>query len=68
MFIYNNLTNLIKVIVQRALAAKSLNHAKAGCLLAGLLKFLPLFIIVYPGMLGRIMFKGILIEMNVLCL
>lgn len=30
-----------QVIVQRALAAKNLTHARAGCILAGYLKFLP---------------------------
>ena len=30
-----------KVIVQRALAAKNLTHARAGCILAGYLKILP---------------------------
>ena len=37
-FIANNNS---QVIVQRALAAKNLVHAKAGCILAGYLKFLP---------------------------
>jgi len=38
-----------QVIVQRTLAAKNLTHARAGCLVAGLLKFLPLFLMVFPG-------------------
>jgi uncharacterized sodium:solute symporter family permease YidK len=48
----------IKVIVQRALAAKNLTHAQAGCILAGYLKFFPLFLMVFPGMIGRILFNG----------
>jgi hypothetical protein len=45
-------------MVQRVLAAKDLNHAKAGCVFAGLLKFLPLFLMVFPGMIARILYKG----------
>ncbi|XP_021345702.1 sodium/glucose cotransporter 4-like [Mizuhopecten yessoensis] len=45
-----------QVIVQRALAAKNLSHAKAGTLLAGYLKFLPLWLLVFPGMVARILF------------
>jgi sodium/glucose cotransporter 1/sodium/glucose cotransporter 9 len=45
-----------QVIVQRALAAKNLSHAKAGCILAGYLKFLPLFLIVFPGMISRVLY------------
>lgn len=47
-----------QVIVQRALAAKNLSHAKAGTILAGYLKFLPLWLIVFPGMIARIMFPN----------
>ena len=44
------------MIVQRALSAKNLSHAKLGCILTGYLKFLPLFIMVFPGMISRILF------------
>ncbi|KAL4223812.1 Sodium/glucose cotransporter 1 [Mactra antiquata] len=47
-----------QVIVQRALAAKNLSHAKAGTILAGYLKFLPLWLIVFPGMIARILFPN----------
>lgn len=47
-----------KVIVQRALAAKNIANAKAGTILAGYLKFTPLFLIVFPGMMSRILFPG----------
>lgn len=47
-----------QVIVQRALAAKSMDHARAGCIMAGLLKFLPLFLIFYPGMVSRVLFRS----------
>lgn len=45
------------MIVQRALAAKNLTHVKAGCIFAGYLKLLPLFIIIMPGMIARILFN-----------
>lgn len=47
-----------QVIVQRALAAKNVTHAKAGTILAGWLKFLPMWLIVFPGMIARILFPG----------
>ncbi|KAH9488490.1 hypothetical protein Btru_062334 [Bulinus truncatus] len=46
-----------QVIVQRALAAKNFTHAKSGTLLCGFLKILPLFMLVFPGMIARILFK-----------
>ena len=54
-----------QVIVQRALAAKNLTHARAGCILAGYLKFFPLFIMVFPGMISRILFTGNKKNLNV---
>ncbi|XP_060074707.1 sodium/glucose cotransporter 4-like [Ylistrum balloti] len=45
-----------QVIVQRALAAKSFDHAKAGTIFCGFLKVLPLFLFVFPGMIARILF------------
>ncbi|KAJ6653926.1 hypothetical protein lerEdw1_007684 [Lerista edwardsae] len=48
-----------QVIVQRSLAAKSLSHAKGGALLASYLKILPLFMMVLPGMISRILFPGL---------
>ncbi|XP_077982748.1 sodium/myo-inositol cotransporter-like [Glandiceps talaboti] len=44
-----------QVIVQRALAAKSLSHAQGATLMAGFIKILPLFIMVMPGMISRIL-------------
>ncbi|XP_067660642.1 sodium/mannose cotransporter SLC5A10-like [Haliotis asinina] len=49
-----------QVIVQRTLAAKSLSHAKAGVLFAGYLKFLPLFIMIFPGMISRALFPDVI--------
>lgn len=45
-----------QVIVQRVLAAKNIAHAKGSTLMAGVLKILPMFIIVIPGMISRILF------------
>uniref|UniRef100_A0A3B4A5L1 Sodium/myo-inositol cotransporter n=1 Tax=Periophthalmus magnuspinnatus TaxID=409849 RepID=A0A3B4A5L1_9GOBI len=45
-----------QVIVQRVLAAKNIAHAKGATLMAGFLKILPMFLIVIPGMISRIMF------------
>ncbi|KAK7072617.1 hypothetical protein SK128_003467 [Halocaridina rubra] len=45
-----------QVIVQRTLASKNMTHAKAGCILASYLKFLPLWLLVLPGMAARILY------------
>uniref|UniRef100_A0A6Q2X5W1 Sodium/glucose cotransporter 2 n=1 Tax=Esox lucius TaxID=8010 RepID=A0A6Q2X5W1_ESOLU len=45
-----------QVIVQRCLAARSLTHVKAGCILCGYLKLLPMFLMVFPGMISRVLF------------
>ncbi|XP_013984030.1 sodium/glucose cotransporter 1 isoform X1 [Salmo salar] len=45
-----------QVIVQRCLSAKSLSHVKAGCILCGYLKLLPMFVMVFPGMISRILY------------
>lgn len=45
-----------QVIVQRTLAAKNLSHAKGGCVMAGLLKILPMYMMVMVGMISRIVF------------
>lgn len=48
-----------QVLVQRLLAAKSTAHAQAGSILAGYMKVLPLFLMVWPGMISRIKFPDI---------
>ncbi|XP_046336369.2 sodium/myo-inositol cotransporter-like [Haliotis rufescens] len=45
-----------QVIVQRALAAKSISHAQGATLMAGFIKILPLFFMVMPGMISRILY------------
>ncbi|XP_044057249.1 sodium/glucose cotransporter 2 isoform X2 [Siniperca chuatsi] len=48
-----------QVIVQRCLAACSLTHVKAGCILCGYLKLLPVFLMVFPGMISRVLYPGL---------
>ncbi len=48
----------LQVIVQRALAAKSLSHAQGATILAGFMKIMPLFIMVLPGMISRVLYPG----------
>ncbi|MBX3278393.1 MAG: sodium:solute symporter [Acidobacteria bacterium] len=45
-----------QVIVQRVLAAKDMGHARAGTVLAGFLKILPVFMLIVPGMTARALF------------
>ncbi|XP_071769589.1 sodium/glucose cotransporter 1 [Centroberyx gerrardi] len=47
-----------QVIVQRCLSAKNLSHVKAGCILCGYLKLLPMFLMVFPGMMSRILYPN----------
>jgi len=49
-----------QVIVQRTLAAKTLSHAKGGCIMAGLIKILPMYMMVMVGMISRIKFTDII--------
>jgi len=45
-------------MVQRTLAARTLSHAKGGAVLAGYLKILPMFLMIMPGMISRILYAG----------
>jgi SSS family solute:Na+ symporter len=45
--------------VQKILSARSINDARRGTLLAALLKILPIFILVIPGLIAAAMFQGI---------
>ncbi|KAG8455837.1 hypothetical protein GDO86_001873 [Hymenochirus boettgeri] len=45
-----------QVIVQRCLSAKNMSHVKAGCIMCGYLKLLPMFLMVFPGMISRILY------------
>jgi SSS family solute:Na+ symporter len=46
-------------IVQRALGAKNVDHARGGALFAGFLKILPMFLLVIPGMVAMKLFPGV---------
>lgn len=45
-----------QLIVQRTLAAKNIAHARGATIFASYIKFLPMFIIILPGMISRILF------------
>lgn len=49
-----------QTIVQRVLGAKTQSDAQTGPLFAGLLKILPVFIMVFPGVMGYVLFKDII--------
>ncbi len=46
-------------MVQRVLGAKNLNHGRWGALFAGLLKLPVIFIMIVPGVLAIMIFKGL---------
>ena len=48
-----------QMIVQRVLGAKSEAHARGGALLCGVLKILPVFILVLPGLIARAIYPNI---------
>ncbi|MHC4337476.1 MAG: sodium:solute symporter family transporter [Planctomycetota bacterium] len=55
-----------QTIVQRVLGSKSLRDSKNGPLFAGFLKILPVFLMVFPGVLGYLMYTNgkIVIELK----
>lgn len=55
-----------QVIVQRALSAKNLSHAKASCAFASLLKLLPMYILIVPGMIARVLWPSKIIGKNII--
>lgn len=54
------------MIVQRCLSAKSMSHVKAGCILCGYLKLLPMFLMVFPGMISRILYTGVVAVLDLM--
>lgn len=48
-----------QVIVQRVLGAKSETDARAGALFCGLLKITPVFVLVLPGLIARVLYPDI---------
>jgi SSS family solute:Na+ symporter len=49
-----------QTIVQRVLGAKTKNDAQLGPVFAGFLKILPVFFLVFPGVIAYILFKDII--------
>ena len=47
------------MIVQRVLGAKNEAHARGGALLCGLLKILPVFVLVLPGLIAKALYPDI---------
>lgn len=47
-----------QVIVQKTLSAKNIVHARGGTIFAGLLKILPVFIMVLPGLIAKALYPG----------
>ncbi|KAK2497983.1 hypothetical protein MC885_013800 [Smutsia gigantea] len=47
-----------QVIVQRCLSGKDMSHVKAACIMCGYLKLLPMFLMVMPGMISRVLYTG----------
>ena len=46
--------------VQRVLSARSVDDAQRGSLFAGVLKILPVFILVLPGVIGYVLFRDLI--------
>jgi SSS family solute:Na+ symporter len=55
-----------QTIVQRVLGSKSRLDAQNGALFAGFLKILPVFLMVFPGVIGYLMFTNGIIKLPVL--
>lgn len=47
-----------QVIVQRVLSAKSIADARGGTVVAGFLKILPVFMLIVPGMIARVLWPA----------
>ena len=45
-----------QMMVQKALSAKSLSDAQGATILTGWIKVLPMFLIIIPGMMSRVLF------------
>lgn len=53
-----------QTIVQKALGAKNLRHGQLGALFAGALKILPLFFMVFPGVIAYVLFRDKITDPN----
>ncbi|VDN09404.1 unnamed protein product [Dibothriocephalus latus] len=47
-----------QMMVQRVLSAKSLSHAQGATLMAGLIKLFPIYIMIMPGMISRVLYPS----------
>ncbi|XP_066272493.1 sodium/myo-inositol cotransporter 2-like isoform X1 [Branchiostoma lanceolatum] len=47
-----------QVIIQRCLAAKNMCHAKAGAIMCSYMKILPMFLMIFPGMISRSLYPN----------
>ena len=54
-----------QTIVQRVLGAQTLKDAQRGPLFAGLLKILPVFLLVLPGVIAYVLFGILLVRMQI---
>ena len=45
-----------QMMVQKALSAKSLSDAQGATILTGWIKVLPMFLIIIPGMISRVLY------------
>lgn len=53
-----------QTVVQRAISAKSVNHAKGGCVLTAIFKLFIPFMMVVPGMCARVLYDDVKDEPN----
>jgi SSS family solute:Na+ symporter len=53
-----------QTIVQKTLGAKDMRHGQLGAVFAGCLKILPLFFMVFPGVIAYVLFKTQIIDPN----
>ena len=53
-----------QTIVQKVLGAKRMSDAQNGPIFAGFLKILPVFIMVFPGILAYVLFRDIITDPN----
>ncbi len=53
-----------QTIVQKVLGAKTEKDGRAGAIFAGFLKILPVFFMVFPGVIGYLLFKSQITEPN----
>ena len=58
MLLYSISFLILQIMVQKALSARSLTDAQGATILTGWIKVLPMFLIVVPGMISRVLFPN----------